>query len=184
MVVLVGDAEFCNEVESLELFTSSCEAQDLLFDLGWMLKEHTLDANVLIQRLQLLLNYANEKGWERVAERILEAAERQGVLHKLVGAFDISSLDWRNILTESNGHPASYTLPSLASPELNRSHLIPSLAQSEVCPLSFRNVLYFMYMFWSSGMMSILKCCISFTKFTSHVVLSWVRQMRTSIHTS
>lgn len=135
MVVLVGDAEFCNEVESLELFTSSCEVQDLLYDLGWMLKENTLDSNVLIQRLQSLLNYANTKGWERVAERILEAAERRGVLHKLVGAFDIPSLDWRNILTESTGH-AAFKPPSFAAPELNRSHLIPSLAQSEVCLLS------------------------------------------------
>lgn len=138
MVVLVGDAEMCNEVESLELFTSSCEAQDLLYDLGWMLKENTLDSNVVIQRLQLLLDYANAKGWERVAERILEAAGRQGVLHKLVGAFDISSFGWRNILTESAGHAAAYNPPSLVAPELNRSHLIPSSAQSEVCLLSIR----------------------------------------------
>jgi len=136
MVVLVGDAEFCNEVESLELFTSSCEAQDLLYDLGWMLKENTLDSTVFVQNLQSLLNYANAKGWERVAERILEAAERRSVLHKLVGAFDISSLDWRNILTESVGHAAAFKPPSLAAPELNMSHLIPSLARSEVSLLS------------------------------------------------
>lgn len=134
MVVLVGDAEFCNEVESLELFTSSCEAQDLLYDLGWMLKENTLDSKALIQRLQSLLNYANAKGWERVAERIVEAADRRGVLHKVVGAFDILSLDWRNILPESTGL-AAYKPPSFAAPELNRSHLIPSLTQSEVCLL-------------------------------------------------
>lgn len=131
MVVLVADAEFCNEVESLELFTSSCEAQDLLYDLGWMLKENTLDSSVLVQRLQTLLNYANAKGWERVAERILEAADRRRVLHKLVGAFDVLSLDWRNVLSKNAGTAPVYKPSPLAAPELNRSHLIPSLAQSE-----------------------------------------------------
>ncbi|KAG0591511.1 hypothetical protein M758_1G177100 [Ceratodon purpureus] len=132
MVVLVGDAEFCNEVESVELCTSSCEAQDLLYDLGWMLKETTLDSHVLIQRLQSLLSYANAKGWERVAERILETAERKGVLQKIIGAADSYSFDWRNIEVGNIGYEyQSYQPPSFTAPELNRSHLIPSLAQSE-----------------------------------------------------
>nr|XP_024372071.1 squamosa promoter-binding-like protein 9 isoform X2 [Physcomitrium patens] len=132
MVVLVGDAEFCNEVESMELYTSSCEAQDLLFDLGWMLKESTLDSGVLIQRLRSLLDYANAKGWERVAERILEAADRRGVLRKLVGAADARSFDWRNIWAESTGHSHStYKLSSFAVPVSSRSYSMPSLAQSK-----------------------------------------------------
>ena len=136
MVLLVGDAEFCNEVESLELSTSSCEAQDLLFDLGWVLKETALDSHVLTERLQSLLCYSNAKGWERVAERILEAAERGGVLHRLVGA-DIYSFDWRNIEVGSAGcEYQTYQPPSFVVPELHRSHLIPSLAQSEVCILT------------------------------------------------
>lgn len=146
MVVLVGDAEFCNEVESLELVTSSCEAQDLLYDLGWMLKESTFESHYLVRRLQSLLCYANAKGWERVPERILEAAERRGVLHQLVGAADIYSFGWRNIEIGSTGYEYQvYKPPSFAAPELNRSHLIPSLAQSEVCYLP----IYFWSLFWS-----------------------------------
>jgi hypothetical protein len=63
-------------------------------------------------------------------------------LHKLVGAADIYSFDWRNIGVGSTGYGyQAYKPPSFAAPELNRSHLIPSLAQSEVCLLPIVSVI-------------------------------------------
>ena len=86
MVLLVGDADFCNEVESMKSSTSSCEAQDVIFYLYLVLNETVIDSHVLIKRLQSLLCYSNSKGWEEVIEQVLEVVEQGGVLHRLVGA--------------------------------------------------------------------------------------------------
>ena len=130
MVILVGQRQFCNEVGSLEEETSSSDAQDLLYDLGWMLREASCDTEAACNRLQCLHQYASVRGWTRVADYALAAATRAGVSHKLskLGVFQTQCEEIRF------EHQAQISLSLLVS-ELNPHHLRPSLAPIQVCLL-------------------------------------------------
>lgn len=133
MVILIGQREFCNEVGNLEEETISSDAQDLLYDLGWMLREASCDTEAACNRLQLLHQYAASCGWTRVADYALAAATRAGVSHKLT---DFQTLAWTDTWCEETRfeHQAQQSLSRLVS-ELNPNHLIPALAPIQVCLL-------------------------------------------------
>jgi hypothetical protein len=136
MVILVGQREFCNEVGNLEEETSSSDAQDLLCDLGWMLREASCDTEAACNRLQRLHQYASVRGWTRVADYALAAATRAGVSHKLSQLGVFQTLDLTDTQCEETRfeHQAQISLSLLVS-ELNPHHLRPSLAPIQVCLL-------------------------------------------------
>lgn len=136
MVILVGQRQFCNEVGSLEEETSSSDAQDLLCDLGWMLREASCDTEAACNRLQRLHQYASVRGWTRVADYALAVATRAGVSHKLSQLGVFQTLDLIDTQCEETRfeHQAQISLSLLVS-ELNPHHLRPSLAPIQVCLL-------------------------------------------------
>jgi len=133
MVILVGQREFCNEVGNLEEETSSSDAQDLLCDLGWMLREASCDTEAACNRLQRLHQYASVRGWTRVADYALAAATRAGVSHKLSQLGVFQTLDLTDTQCEETRfeHQAQISLSLLVS-ELNPHHLRPSLAPIQI----------------------------------------------------
>lgn len=136
-MVLIGEERFCTELKILEL-ERYFDAQDQLYDLGWMLREAPCKEDASCSRLQKLYQHAKGCAWSRVADSVLKVAERAGVLCTVNGdTVKIPTLDWRNTSWEDEGYKHQGLTPVFVVPQINQSHLQPFLANNVVCTYAF-----------------------------------------------
>ncbi|KAH9574319.1 hypothetical protein CY35_01G050400 [Sphagnum magellanicum] len=120
MTVLVGDRNLCSELERLELEVSRGCEQDLVFDLCWMLRDSSCQDSGACSRLQDLFLYAKACGWHSLAEYVLQAAGRKGMLPEVTKVGD-KTYPFRG---DMDAPQALMVLPTMVL-EWNNAHLLP-----------------------------------------------------------
>jgi hypothetical protein len=128
MTVLVGDRNLCSELERLELEVSRGCEQDLVFDLGWMLRDSSCQHSGACSRLQDLFLYAKACGWHSLAEFVLQAAGRKGMLPEVTKVGD-KTYPFRG---DMDAPQALMVLPTMVL-EWNSAHLLPPFKKDRVC---------------------------------------------------